>query len=98
MSRRAGNVRSGLVNAFLPANPFGGLALVIVAIAGKPVTVRAEGNAVFVEAALETSEGLVVSLGMADADGAQGPEVLVDEFQDFIVPFTRVTEQLTDLE
>ena len=54
MSRRAGNVRSGLVNAFLPANPFGGLTLVIVAIAGKPVTVRAEGNAVFVEAALES--------------------------------------------
>ena len=68
----------GLVQAFLAAEPLGGAALVIVAIAGEQIAKRAERNTVLVVAALETGERLVVAVHVQDADGAQSLQVIMD--------------------
>ncbi len=67
---RAGDIGIGLVNAFETTDPFGGMPLVVMAIAGQPVAVRAEWDAVLVIATLETSEGLVIAFGVAQTNGA----------------------------
>ena len=59
------DIRLGLVEALLAADPFGGLVLVVVAVAGQAVAEGAEGDAVLVVAALQAGQGLVVALGMA---------------------------------
>lgn len=54
-----GNLNIGfrLVETFLSADPFGGLVLVVVAIAGQTVAEWAEGDAVVVIAALQAGQG-----------------------------------------
>jgi len=98
IGRSPGDVRSGLVEAFLAANPFGGLALVVVAVAEQVVTVGAEGDTIFVKAAFQTGIGLVIAIGMANTDGAQGVQFVVDKLEDFGIPFTGITEQFADFE
>ena len=65
----AGDIRIGLVGAFETTNPFGGVTLIIMAVAGEAVAVRTERDAVLVIAALETSERQLIPLGMAQTDG-----------------------------
>lgn len=52
------------------ANPFGGVALIVMAIAGQAVAEWAKGDAVFIVAAFETDERCVITGGMTQADGA----------------------------
>ena len=92
------NIRFRLVDTFLAADPFGGLALVVVAVGGETVAVWAEQDAVLVEAAFQASKGIIVIPGMKRADGAQGVEFVVDKFQDFGVTFASVAEQFTDVQ
>lgn len=75
----AGDVGIGLVGAFETADPFGGVALVVMAIAGKAVAVWAKRDSVAVVPALETGERDIVAFGMAQTDGAQSLQILVDE-------------------
>jgi hypothetical protein len=75
----AGNVGIGLVGAFEATNPFGGMALVVMAIAGQAVAVRAKRDSVAVVPALETGERNIIAFGMAQTDGTQSVEILVDE-------------------
>jgi len=75
----AGDVGIGLVGAFETADPFGGMALVIMAIAGQAVAVWAKRDSVAVVPALETGERVIIAFGMAQTDGAQGLQILVDE-------------------
>lgn len=75
----AGNVGIGLVGTFKTADPFGGMALVIMAIAGQAVAVRAKRDSVAVVATLETGERDIIAFGMAQTDGAQSLQILVDE-------------------
>jgi len=86
------------VNALLAANPFGGLALVVVAVAGETVAVWAEQDAILVEAAFQAGSGIIVIFGMEGADGAQGVQFVVDKFQDFGVSFPGIAEQFTDFQ
>ena len=58
------------------------VALVVVTIAVQPVAMRTERGAVFIEAAPQTGERILIPRVMAQLDGAQGFEVLVDEGQD----------------
>ena len=75
----AGDVGIGLVGAFETADPFGGVALVVMAIAGQAVAVWAKRDSVAVISALETSERVIIAFGMAQTDGAQSLQILVDE-------------------
>jgi hypothetical protein len=93
-----GDVGLGLVQALAAAEPLGGMTGEVVAVRGEGVTVRAEGGAVLVIAALDTDEGLVIVLSVANADGAQGMQVGVDVGEDVIVAFSGIAEVLADLE
>lgn len=95
---RPGDVWFRLVNTFLSTNPFGGLALVVVAVAGEAVAVWAEQDAIFVEAAFQTRVWIIVVPGMERTDGTQGVEFVVNKFQDFRVSFTGIAEQFSDFQ
>ena len=86
------------MGTFETTDPFGGMPLVVMAIAGQPVAVRAERDAVLVVAALETSKGLVISFGVAQTNGAQGLEIVVHEAQNFIVALPRIAKQFPNFE
>ena len=70
--QRKSNIRGSLVAAFLAADPFGGMVLVIMTIGEEAVAQRAEGIAVLVIAALDTGERLVIAIHVQQTDGAQG--------------------------
>ncbi len=82
--------------AWLAANPFGALVRVVVAIAMQPVAMRTERGAVFIEAAPQTGERILIPRVMAQLDGAQGFEVLVDEGQDLRIAFACVPQHFAD--
>lgn len=92
------DVRNGLVRALAMTDPFGGMALIIMTIAGKSIAVRTERHAVLIIAALEAGERQVICLCMPYPNGAQGVEILIYVLKDFIKPLTGVTEEFTDLE
>ena len=66
MRRSAGDIRFGLMSTFLATNPFGTLALIIMSVAGESISMRAEGDAVLVKAALEAGVRLIIALGVTD--------------------------------
>lgn len=72
------DVGLGLVEALLVTNPFGGMVRVVVAVAGTAVTEWAERDAILVVAALQAGERQVITFGMADTDGTQGMQILVN--------------------
>jgi hypothetical protein len=80
----------------LVADPLGGLALVVVAVAGEAVAEGTEWDAVLIVAALQAGEGLVIAVGMADADGAQGMQIGVDVAQDVVEAFASVAEDFAN--
>ncbi len=57
---------------------------------------RTERGAVFIEAAPQTGERIVIPRVMAQLDGAQGFEVLVDEGQDLRIAFAGVPQHFAD--
>ena len=81
------DIRFRLVNTLLSADPFGGSVLVVVAVAREAVADRAEGDAVLVVATLQTGQGLIVTFGMPEADGAQSMQVGIDVGEDDIIAF-----------
>lgn len=95
---RSEQIRSRLVSAFLSANPFGGLALVVVAIGRKAVAMWAERIAEGVVAALETGKGIIIRIMVADANGTQGMQIRVSKGQDIVKTFTGIAEEFADLE
>ena len=92
------NIGGGLVQALLMAEPFGGVALVIMAIAGQAVSKRAKRGTMCIVIAFETGEWSVIALVVTEADGAGSLEIIVYVPQDIIIAFTGVAEDLTDLE
>ena len=90
------NIRLRLVQAPLTARPLGCLALVVVAIPGHAVAKRAERDTVLIIAALETGQGLVVSLGMHEPDGAQGMQILVNISEHALMPFPGIAEHFAN--
>jgi hypothetical protein len=75
----AGDVGIGLMGAFEATDPFGGVTLVVMAIAGQAVAVWAKWDSIAVVPALETGERDIIAFGMAQMDGAQSLQILVDE-------------------
>ena len=61
----AGEVGIALVDAFKTTHPFGGMALVVMPIAGQAVAVRAKRGTILVIAALEAGERDIVTFGVA---------------------------------
>ena len=88
----------GLMCALAMTDPFGGVTLIIMTIAGHAIAVRTERDTVLIIAALEASEGELIAIGVAEANGAQGVEILMHILKDLIKPFTRIPEEFTDLE
>jgi hypothetical protein len=82
--------------ATLAADPLGLVALVVMAVAVQAEAMRAERGAVFVEAALETGEGVLIARGMAQFDGTESLEVLVDKGEDLIEAFTGIAKDFSD--
>ena len=95
---QAGNVRIGLVNAFKTTDPFGGMALIIMTIAGKSIAVRTKWNTVVIIAALEAGEREVIPIGVTDPNRAQRLQIIMHIFKDLIKTFTCITKEFTDLE
>ena len=87
-----------LMCALAMTDPFGGVTLIIMTIAGHAIAVRTEGNSILIIAALEASECELISLCVADANSAQSMEILMNILKDLIKPFTRIPEEFTDLE
>ncbi len=95
LSRRT-EIGWGTPGARLAANPFGLVALVVVAVAVQAVAMRTERGAVFIEAAPQTGQRIIIPGVMAQLDGAQGFEVLVDEGQDLRIAFAGVPQHFAD--
>jgi len=95
---RGGEVGLGLVGALAAADPLGGMTGEIVAVGGKAIAVGAERGAILVVATLQAGEGLIIVLGLAQANGAQGMQVGVDVLEDVIRAFGGIAEVLADLE
>ena len=91
-----GKIRGRLMQTLLAADPFSGLALVIVAIGREAIAERAEGIAMFVIPALEAGEGQIVAIGVAEADGTHGTQVLVDIAQDVVEAFPGVAQNFAN--
>ena len=87
-----------LVGTFETADPFGGVALVVMAIAGQAVAVRTKRDSVAIVPALETGERVIIAFGVAQTDGTQSLQILVDEAQDLIIAFARIAKQFANLE
>jgi len=87
-----------LMGALAMTDPFGGVTLIIMTIAGHAIAVRTEWDPVLIIAALEASEREIISLGVADANGAQRVEIFMYVFKDLIKTFTGIPEEFTDLE
>jgi hypothetical protein len=94
----SGDVGITLVGAFETADPFGGMALVVMAIAGQVVAVWAKRGSVLVIATLQTGERVIIAFGVAQTNGAQGLQILVDKLQDLIVAFACIAQQFANLE
>ena len=94
----SGNVGVWLVDTFKAADPFGRAALVVVPVGGKPVAEGAERVSAAVIAALEAGKRVGILIRMADTNGAQGMQVSMGVFQDFVETFTRITQQFANFE
>ncbi len=93
---RCAEIRLAPPGTLLAANPFGALARVVVAVAVQAVAVGTERGAVFIEAAPQAGERIVIPGVMAQLDRAQGFEVLVDEGQDLRIAFACVPQHFSD--
>jgi len=71
--------------------------LIVVAVAGKLITVRAKRSPVAVVATFETGHGVIIAVSMSDADGAQSMEIVMNELQDFFEAFASIAEQFANL-
>jgi hypothetical protein len=66
------------------------------AVAEQAIPQGAQGMALVIVAAFETGEGCVIALGVEQADGAQGFQVIMDIAQDVLIAFTGIPQQFTD--
>ncbi len=93
---RNAEIRLSAPGAGLTANPLGVVALVVVAVAVQAVAMGTERGAVFIEAAAQTGERIIIPGVMAQLDGAQGFEILVDEGQDLRIAFSSIAQHFAD--
>ena len=64
---------------------------------GCPVISSVTGaDAVLIVATLQAGYGQVIGLSMAEADGAQGVQILVNIREDNLMPFPSIAERCTD--
>ncbi len=90
------NIGLGLVDAFPAADPFCGSVLVVMPVAGQTVAMRTQGGAILVVGTLQARQGLIIALGVAEADGAQSMQVRVDVGQDNLMSFPGIAEHFTN--
>ncbi len=93
---RNAEIRLSAPGAGLTANPLGVVALVVMAVAMQAVAMRTEWGAILIKPAAQTGQRIVVGGVMAQLDGAQGFEVLVDEGQDLGIAFACVPQHFAD--
>ena len=98
MRRSARNIRVGLVDTFETTDPFCGMALIIMSVAGEAIAVRAERDSVLVKAALEAGMRLVITIGVTDPNSAQSMKIMIDKLQDFFMTFACIAKQLSNFE
>jgi len=67
-----------------------------VAVEGEAVAVRAERDAGGIIAPPQTGQRVGIGGVVAQRDGAQGPELIVDEAQDVVEPLTGIGDELAD--
>ena len=87
-----------LMVALVMTDPFGGMTLIIMTMAGHAIAVRTKRNTVLIIAALEAGQREVISIGVADPDGAQSVEIIMYILKDLIKPLPGIPEELADLE
>jgi hypothetical protein len=85
------------VGTLLAADPFGGVALVIVTVEREAVTVRTKWDAMLIITTRETGEGQIIAILVAQADGTDRFEFRVNELEDFIHALPGIAEELADL-
>ena len=86
------------MNAFETADPFRGMTLIIMPIAGEAITVWTKRNTVLIETAVEASQWDIIPLRMTDADRAQSVKIVVNKLENFLDAFARIPKYLADLE
>ena len=86
------------MGALETTDPLGGVTLVVMTVAGQAVAVRTKRDAMFVIAALETGQRLLIPLGMPQTNGAQGVQINVHIFEDLIKTFACIAEQFANAE
>ena len=84
------------MSTLLAADPFGGGVVIIMAIGKHAIAEGTQGVAMFIIAAFEAGEGFVIALGMQQADGTQGFQVVMDIAQDVLIAFTGIPQQFSD--
>ena len=94
---REEDIGSSLVGALLTAGPFCNLALVIVAVAGQTIAVWTEWDAILIETALQTGLRILITLRMAQADGAQGVQLVIHVTQHVFDAFGGVAQHFPNL-
>ena len=83
-------------DAALAAEPLAAVTFIVVAIEGHAVAVWAQGVALPIVSPTQAGEDLLVDVVVAQADGAQGVQVVVDEREDLVVSLASVGQDLTD--
>lgn len=86
------------MGAFETTNPFGGVTLIIMSIAGESVAMRTVRDSVAIIPALETGERQIISISMAQTDRTQGLKIIMHKPKNFIEAFPSIAKQFTDLE
>ncbi len=70
--------------------------LIVMVIAEETVADGTQTGTALVVATLQAGQGLVVPLGMPEADGAQGMQILVNISEHTLMPFPGVAKGFTD--
>jgi hypothetical protein len=92
------DIRKGLVGALVAAQPLGGLAMIIVTVAGEAITERAKRIAKRVIAAFDTSKRQVITVMVAQANSAQCMQFVVNKGEYLVMAFSGIAQEFTDRE
>jgi len=88
----------GLVRARLAAEPLAIAAGIIVTIEGQTIAEGAHRAAIFIVAAFETSQRVFVGGVLAQVNGAQSLEVVVDKEENLVIAFPGIADDFADVE
>jgi hypothetical protein len=87
-----------MAQAALTADPLAIAPPVVVAVEVETIAVGTERVASGIIAALQAGEGIFVGGVVTELDGAQGPQVVVDEKQDLVEALSGIANEFADLE